>query len=979
MKDTSVVLGLIFFVFATNLVNASPLFGGIGDNQHLLGAHKCSWGPTYWCSNITNAKSCNAVRHCIQTVWEKQAVPEDNDSICNICKDMVSQARDQLESNETLELLKEVFEGSCKLIPIKIIRKQCFKLVNAYIPELVEALSSRMNPDQVCSVSGLCNNARIDSLLKSYYDDRSKLEPHTEGPSNSEKSVMYLSDNVTPKKLSCGNCNTVANLITDKFENAKRDDILENILHLCGQMSSFSDACSNIALTYFNDVYDYMKTNLRSDGICHLAGVCAARYHQHPEDSLQAMMDVDLIPAESMKGDDIPCELCQQMVHHLRDVLVANTTEVEFKQVMEGFCKQTKGFRDECISIVDQYYDEIYKTLVNHLDANGICFMMGVCPKTTAKQSAIFESGIMPLLPVLPPAEIKITIRKKLGSQEPKFTQAELDAFQLPIDHLMGAANPGQLVENGELCTLCEYVLHFIQESLATSATDKQIKHAVEDVCNKLPNSVRGQCNNFVDMYGEAVIALLIQGLDPRSICPKIKMCPPSKSLHDVEVFAPGLAAKTESEKPTCPLCLFAVQQAQEKIKDKKSKSNIKRVLDHLCVHLPQKLQSECVDFVETYSSELVDMLITDFKAQEICVALKLCEKQVNDLSDLGISSEEGEVISNEDRLNDIDGGHDLPVEIVLEQHGTPTPNCWLCEEMIKTVEKKIGKHKSKAEIKMSLEHSCEKLRLNLQKECHKLVDKYGDRIADLVIKEMEPKIICRELSLCLWSEQDDLEIDEALKYDVIAMPNDKSGSLVQPHPSAVAPSMTAVGIEDTPMCVMCEFAMTQLDIELKDKKGQEEIKHTIEKICEKMPKTVAHSCDQFLEKYASVIFDLIGTVPPQEICQKMMLCHATPESIINDSVVECGVCHGAVVSLLPFFKQHRDQYTITQHDMVSVGCENLPAKYYEICSELINIYGQSISHLSQRSYIDQAHICSEIGKCFDNENSSSAFARISA
>ena len=94
-----------------------------------------------------NAKGCNAVRHCIQTVWEKHQVPVDNDSICQICKDMVTQARDQLRSNETMEELKEVFEGSCNLIPIKIVKKECCKLADNFIPELVEALSSQMNPD----------------------------------------------------------------------------------------------------------------------------------------------------------------------------------------------------------------------------------------------------------------------------------------------------------------------------------------------------------------------------------------------------------------------------------------------------------------------------------------------------------------------------------------------------------------------------------------------------------------------------------------------------------------------------------------------------------------------------------------------------------------------------------------------------------------------------------------------------------------
>jgi len=45
--------------------------------------------------------------------------------------------------------------------------------------------------------------------------------------------------------------------------------------------------------------------------------------------------------------DDLPCELCEQLVTHFRDVLVANTTEAEFEEVLEGLCKQTGSFKDE--------------------------------------------------------------------------------------------------------------------------------------------------------------------------------------------------------------------------------------------------------------------------------------------------------------------------------------------------------------------------------------------------------------------------------------------------------------------------------------------------------------------------------------------------------------------------------------------------------------------------------------------------------
>jgi len=38
----------------------------------LLGSRKCTYGPSYWCSNIHHAKECNAVQHCMTTVWKNQ-------------------------------------------------------------------------------------------------------------------------------------------------------------------------------------------------------------------------------------------------------------------------------------------------------------------------------------------------------------------------------------------------------------------------------------------------------------------------------------------------------------------------------------------------------------------------------------------------------------------------------------------------------------------------------------------------------------------------------------------------------------------------------------------------------------------------------------------------------------------------------------------------------------------------------------------
>lgn len=47
------------------------------------------------------------------------------------------------------------------------------------------------------------------------------------------------------------------------------------------------------------------------------------------------------------KDNDVTCEFCESLVKHLKDILVANTTEEQFLEVLEGICKQTGAFSDE--------------------------------------------------------------------------------------------------------------------------------------------------------------------------------------------------------------------------------------------------------------------------------------------------------------------------------------------------------------------------------------------------------------------------------------------------------------------------------------------------------------------------------------------------------------------------------------------------------------------------------------------------------
>lgn len=122
----------------------------------------------------------------------------------------------------------------------------------------MDTLASQMNPQVVCSVAGLCNSARIDGLLAQYAVEKPKLDR-------------------------CYGCHTVVDILEQRLETMSKDEVLQSLLRVCGHMSSFSDSCSNIVVTYFKDIYRHLQQNFNSDNMCLLSGECSAQFHTHVE------------------------------------------------------------------------------------------------------------------------------------------------------------------------------------------------------------------------------------------------------------------------------------------------------------------------------------------------------------------------------------------------------------------------------------------------------------------------------------------------------------------------------------------------------------------------------------------------------------------------------------------------------------------------------------------------------------------------
>ena len=813
---------------------ASPALLGRGEagvvtSRPLLGTPEkvCTWGPSYWCQNLTTAKGCGAVTHCIQTVWEHQVLPEDNDDICTICKNMVKQARDQLESNETQEELKEVFEGSCNLIPLKPIAQGCDKLVDDFIPELVESLASQMNPQVVCSVSGLCNNAEIDRMLAA----AGKLTKIPLVQHGSAVSVVNRGE-----KSDCNQCSNTVQKMRRIVNSSDRDDLLNKFLGACGQLGSFSDGCSSVVITNFPEIRDNLEKALLTEDSCELLQYCA------PGEAKDTRVNVDVIPVGEVGlvpviGDDMTCQFCERMVIHLRDILVANTTEAEFKEVMEGLCKQSKKFKDQCLSIVSEYYEMFYNFLVNNLNGKEICSFAGLCPGPGLEHAPVW-----PLIPAEINVEEQLTgkdesesyrnpvVRISVSSDSAKVNVEDPATMQLPLERMA----PHMLINvgsNKEICEFCEYFLHFVQTELASERSVDKVKAVVEGACARLPATISDQCKDFVDAYGNAFVAILVQEIDPSVVCPGLGFCP---SSEDSSILLVG-GDDNYGDKPGCPLCLLAVEQLEVLVKDNKTEESVKDALESLCTHLPKALKGECVNFVDAYSQQLVDMLIADFTPQEVCVYIKLCN--ANSASSNVVS---GDILTNE-----------LPQyeNEQLQNLKNDDTVCVMCEFALARIDAMLKNNSTEEEIKTVVHNICNHLPKSVSPQCNKFVDQYADLVITLLAQEIDPKKVCAEMHLCNKS---------SAKPDRVAL--------------ALMQQLTSKNVEE---CAVCEGLVQGLDTLLADPGVEGKINDLLARACQFLPAKQYSRCRNLIKVYGPSIENIISEIPggTHLLCGKIGLC----------------------------------------------------------------------------------------------------------
>ena len=424
---------------------------------------------------------------------------------------------------------------------------------------------------------------------------------------------------------------------------------------------------------------------------------------------------------ESNYNDDMECDFCQTLVKNVRNILVSNTTESEFIQVLNGLCKQTGAYAKECQNLVAEYADVAYAFLMHELDPLQACQILTLCPYKSLKGANKKLSSSPFYLRVEPSQVVKASklIPANHRRQEPMSNdilvgqdeanalssqQLKANDFILPTELLA----PQSMTPKKPTCILCEYVLHQLVEDLHNTTVQEEIETAIKNVCKKLPSSVEDECDKLIDTYGDALFFLLSQELDPSTMCVQLEMCQAVGSVELTKLPVDPYKAKSDDPN-TCALCEFVMSTLDKRLEDNKTEESIRVAMENVCAYMPTTVRKDCKRLVDAYAKQIIEALLADLTPDEVCTALKFCTPKMDEIkSSAGITLEEflkkvkdeGHR-SSETTLGQFMNGIKSGKSGKVKQWTNPTasakntPTCVMCEFAMAALEKQFITNKT--------------------------------------------------------------------------------------------------------------------------------------------------------------------------------------------------------------------------------------------------------------------------------------------
>ncbi|XP_075574090.1 prosaposin-like [Pelecanus crispus] len=188
---------------------------------------------------------------------------------------------------------------------------------------------------------------------------------------------------------------------------------------------------------------------------------------------------------------------------------------------------------------------------------------------------------------------------------------------------------PGDGEGTTPLCEMCQFAVKAAEGLLENNMTEEQLVNDIEKVCYMLPHGIIGQCKDFVDSYGKAVVIMLLEATDPAAVCTMLRCCPRSGDAHR------GLAALeqlTTGVGAFCNVCQIIITYFDNELLKNETLVELGDVLEKGCELLPTPLTDKCEALVVQYEPAAVRLLVQMMDPTFVCTKIRACDSAEEDL-----------------------------------------------------------------------------------------------------------------------------------------------------------------------------------------------------------------------------------------------------------------------------------------------------------------------------------------------------------
>jgi len=566
--------------------------------------------------------------------------------------------------------------------------------------QIIEFIENEIESAVICASVGLCMKTQVSLARNNPFDLHMK----------------------SPKR--CQQCQStmdhVKKMISTEYKNM---EVLEFIKEdFCMKGGDMKYLCTSTMDAYSETIMAIIEQDIKSHQLCEMFEVCG-------EEKISEELYYNLDNPTQFKSDaqepNNNCVICQFLMKLVDQELYKNTTEIEIKTALDKVCNKLvpSEYKEKCVNLVDTYTDTIIFLLVKKVPAEYVCEIIGVCKQSTHIHEFLKNNNLVDHNKVLIGGDEKLinqmSIQKKPSAQ----------------------------------CILCEITVNMMSKVIKDNATEAEIMHELKMVCNVyMPSQLHDECNQFVDAYGQQIIDMIVQKLDPATICTEASIC-----VTSTKKLINQIPTEKNQASAQCVLCEFTINLLSKMVPTNATEAEVMSQLKMVCnVDIPSSLRSQCNELVDTYGQKIIAMINKDDTAT-ICAELKLCEapakkllgaeKMYEKLPSVTLQKQEVEMTD----LKPAKLLKSLPNDIKLfeEKKEEESVECTLCIYAAQLTDNFLKKNKTEDEIETELKLVCNYFPKNLAAECDAFISEYGPYVIQLIAADLDPEQVCAQLNLC--------------------------------------------------------------------------------------------------------------------------------------------------------------------------------------------------------------------------------------